>query len=356
MRTGVAHLPLHGGKAPRWLFDRMTRLGRQVLLVMAEEFGPGEILRRVADPYWFQGLGCVLGFDWHSSGVTTTTCGALKEGLRGIEREVGLWIAGGKGGASRKTPGEILAAGDHLSADPGGLVYASRMAAKVDTAALQDGYQLYHHTFFFTHSGEWAVVQQGMSDQSRMARRYHWLGEGVADFVVEPHAAVCCDGRGAVLNLTAVESGAARQAVATLACEPPEKLVRELKRIEVLDLPSRHQVELADLHPDRLRTIFLRTYERRPEGFEALLGIEGVGPRSVRALSLLAELLYGAPASARDPARFSFTHGGKDGHPYPVDRRTYDATIAALERAVRTAKLGRREQLEAFRRLGMMSQ
>jgi len=351
-RTGVANLPLHYGKAPRWLFERMVKLAREMAFAIVGEFGPEEMLRKMSDPFWFQAFGCVLGFDWHSSGVTTTLCGALKEGIKGQERELGLFVAGGKGRTSRQTPAEIEGYGPYLSAAPADLVYASRMTAKVDSSALQDGYQIYHHVFLFTVDGAWAVVQQGMNEATRYARRYHWLGEGVADFVCEPHSAICSDGRGEVLNLVAQESGPARNTIAQVVCEEkPEVLLGELKRLKTLELPPRHNVALGDIHPDRLHKIFLSTYERQPEDFESLLGLEGVGPKSIRALSLVSELVYGVPASYRDPARYSFAHGGKDGHPYPVDRSTYDKSIEVLGQAVRKAKLGDREKLEALRRL-----
>ena len=350
-RTGVAHLPLHYGVAPRWLFERMTRLARQVTLVIVEEFGPQEMLAKLSDPLWFQAFGCVLGFDWHSSGVTTTVCGALKEGLRGLERDSGLFVAGGKGKTSRKTPQELEAFGERFGFEPAGLVYASRLAAKVDSAALQDGYQLYHHTFVCSGDGAWTVIQQGMNEVTRWARRYHWLSAAVDDFVCEPHKAICSDERGVVLNMVAQESGECRDLSAELAGQNPDKLVGELKRLQTLELPERHHLEVSDIHPDKLAKIFLKTYERQPEDFERLLGMEGVGAKTIRALALVSELVYGAKASVRDPARFSFAHGGKDGHPYPVDRRTYDRSIEALRAAVERAKLGQREKLEALRRL-----
>ena len=354
-RTGVAELPLHYGKAPRWLFERMVELAREISLAIAGEFGPEEMVKRVSDPFWFQAFGCVLGFDWHSSGLTTTACGALKEGLKGMEGEVGLFVAGGKGRASRQTPAEIEGFGDLLAADPASLVYASRMAAKVDTVALQDGYDLYHHCFFSTARGAWAVVQQGMNKATRYARRYHWLGEQVADFVCEPHTAICSESVGEALNLVAQESAGARTTVTQLVVgERPESLVGELKRLQVLELPRRHHIMLQDIHPHRLSGILLRTYERQPGDFEELIGLEGVGAKTVRALSLISELVYGVPASFRDPARYSFAHGGKDGHPYPVDRATYDRSIALLSSALRRAKMGNREKMEAFKRLGVV--
>lgn len=352
MRTGIANLPLHYGKAPRWLFERMVKLSREVTLTIVMEFGPEEMLRRMSDPFWFQAFGCVLGFDWHSSGVTTTLCGALKESVKGMEQETGLYIAGGKGRASRQTPDEILHFGSSISADPQQLVYSSRMSAKVDNTAVQDGYQLYHHLFLFTQDGSWAVVQQGMNEANRYARRYHWLGETVADFVCEPHNAICSDSIGQALNMVARESEPARQTVTDIVVtEKPEKLLADLKKLKTLDMPPRHHLTLEDIHPDRLSKILIKTHERSPENFEQLLGLEGVGPKTVRALSLISELVYGVAPSFRDPARFSFAHGGKDGYPFPVDRKTYDRSIELLGKAVRRAKIGEPEKLSALRRL-----
>lgn len=351
-RTGVAHLPLHGGKAPAWLFQRMSRLAREVCIVIVEEFGPEEMLRKLSDPCWFQAFGCALGFDWHSSGLTTTTCGALKEGLRGIEGELGLFVAGGKGGTSRQTPSQIEAFGDHIAADPARLIYASKMVAKVDSAALQDGYQLYHHVFIFTRRGQWAVIQQGMNETARYARRYHWLGEAVTDFVCEPHAAICSEATGPCLNLVAAESAPARTTITGIASEEkPEKTLAELKRICSLDLPPRHYLKSEDIHPERLSRILLSTYERCPKDFEEVLSLPGVGAKTIRALSLLSELVYGAAPSFSDPARFSFAHGGKDGIPYPVDRCTYDQSIALLRKAITRSRMGWGEKRQAIARL-----
>ncbi|MBI2910006.1 MAG: DUF763 domain-containing protein [Chloroflexi bacterium] len=355
MRTGVANLPLHYGKAPRWLFQRMVQLARQVAIVIVEEKGPEEVLRRMADPFWFQAFGCVLGFDWHSSGVTTTVCGALKEGIKGLEKDLGLFVAGGKGKTSRQTPAQITAFGEAISLDPEPLVYASRMSAKVDSAAVQDGYQLYHHVFIFTAAGAWAVVQQGMNEANRYARRYHWLSDSVADLVCEPHSAVCCDSTGEPLNLVAEESAGARATIAEIVSqEKPEKLILDLKRLKSLSLPPRHEVRLEDINPERLDKIFLATYDRQPEDFEALLGLPGVGAKTLRALSLLSEIVHGVPASFRDPARFSFAHGGKDGYPYPVDRETYDKSVDLLRRAIGQAAIENSGKQEAEKRLAIL--
>ncbi|GAF25906.1 DUF763 domain-containing protein [Neomoorella thermoacetica] len=359
MRTGTASLPLHGGHCPPWLFERMQRLGPAILEVIVQEYGPQEVLRRLSDPHWFQAFGCVLGFDWHSSGLTTTLCGALKEGLRGREKDLGLVIAGGKGRTSRQTPHEIETAVDRLaltSLQPEDLVYASRMAAKVDNTALQDGYQLYHHVFIFTFDGQWAVVQQGMNETSRLARRYHWLGEGMQDFVCEPHAAVCCDARETALNMVARESEASRRVVTELGRQQPAKVVAEFSRILEKDLPNlalpwRHDVPRAGY----LNKALLKVYDVQPRDFAGVLGIEGVGPKTIRALAMVAEVAYGAPASFRDPVRYSFSHGGKDGHPYPVDRQVYDRTINVLEQALAAAKIGRSEKMQALKRLSRLA-
>jgi hypothetical protein len=350
-RTGFAHLPLHGGKAPRYLFERMVPLSREIVIFLVSEFGREEVLRRLSDPYWFQAFGCVLGFDWHSSGLTTTVCGALKEGLRGLEKDLGIFVAGGKGATSRKTPDEITVACDRIGRDPQPLVYASRISAKVDNSAVQDGYQLYHHSFVFTAEGQWCIVQQGMSDETSMARRYHWLSDSVSSYVSEPHAAICCDATAPTLNLVAAESAEVRSNSAALAAEKPEVTLKALTHLPLLEMPRRHEVSTGDINPKYLQKILLRTYETAPADFEALLSIAGVGAKTLRALALTSELIYGTRASQKDPARYSFAHGGKDGTPYPVDRTTYDKTIEVLHHALNGAKIDRSEKVRAFRRL-----
>lgn len=355
-RTGTANLPLHSGKAPRWLFERMVKLAREITIVIVSDFGPDEMLRRLSNPYWFQAFGCVLGFDWHSSGVTTTLCGAVKESIKGIEIDLGIFVAGGKGKTSRKTPSEIENWAGIISIDPAPLVYASRMSAKVDSAAIQDGYQLYHHAFLFTAKGSWSVVQQGMNETNHYARRYHWLSEGVNDFVNEPHSAILSEAFGPALNLVAAESHPARNTISKIAVEEkPEQVMADLIKIQTLDLPARHALTNRDLHPDSIRKIILSTYEQQPQDFEHLLGLPGVGPKTIRALSLIAELIYGVPPSYRDPARYSFAHGGKDGIPYPVDKPAYDRSIDLLGRAIAKAKLGLSEKHDAFHRLGKLA-
>jgi len=333
----------------------MVPLAREITIAIVADYGPDEMLRRLSHPYWFQAFGCVLGFDWHSSGVTTTLCGALKEGIKGIERDLGLFAAGGKGKTSRKTPAEIENWGEKIGIEPAPLVYASRMSAKVDSAAVQDGYQLYHHSFLFTAKGSWTVIQQGMNESNRYARRYHWLGETVADFVNEPHAAILSETRGQTLDLTATESMPARTTITGIVSkEQPEKVVAELRRLKILNLPARHQIYTRDLHPDSLSRIILSTYERQPQNFERLLGLSGVGAKTIRALSLIAELVHGVEPSYRDPARYSFAHGGKDGIPYPVDKQTYDKSIELLSKAINHTKMGPSEKQKAFQRLNRL--
>ena len=351
MKTGVAHLPLHSGRAPSWLFQRMKSLSGEIVSALIDVGGAKEMLRRLSDPFWFQAFGCTLGFDWHSSGVTTTVCGALKEGIRGREKELGFYAAGGKGRTSRKTPQEIEAFCEKGPVDAAPLVYASRMSAKVDSAAVQDGYQIYHHCFFFTAEGSWAVVQQGMNEENRYARRYHWLGDEMEDFVCEPHRAVCCDLKGKGLNLVARESDRSREAITEISREEPDWVVHEGKKVNQLFLPKAHPVPGEEIRLERLEKIFIKIHEQAPVDFESLLGVPGVGPKTLRALSLISELIYGAKPSFKDPARFSFAHGGKDGHPYPVDRRVYDQTIAVLREAVERARIGDRDRMEAVRRL-----
>jgi hypothetical protein len=336
----------------------MVRLSREIVIYLASEYGTREVLRRLSDPFWFQAFGCVLGFDWHSSGVTTTVCGAVKEGIKDIDAEIGFFAAGGKGNVSRKTPQQIADACDRMGCDAQPLVYASKTAAKVDSAAVQDGYQLYHHVFFFTSVGDWCVVQQGMSDASRMARRYHWLSESVTSFVDDPHEAVCCDARVDTLNLVAHENDPVRRASAELAAQKPEVTLTALEKMPIpsLSMPRRHDLlpEL-DVASPYLQKILVKTYERAPQDFEALLAIEGVGPKTLRALALASELVHGTSTTMRDPARFSFAHGGKDGTPFPVDKITYDRTIEILNKAINRSAIDRSEKVKAFKRLAEFS-
>ncbi|MCX7757390.1 MAG: DUF763 domain-containing protein [candidate division WOR-3 bacterium] len=351
MRCGIAELPLHYGSAPRWLFNRMVKLARAISEIILGEFGTDEFLKRISDPVWFQSLGCVLGFDWHSSGLTTTVCGALKEGLKDIGLEYGLFVAGGKGQTSRKTPEEIILWAKKLGFVPEPLIYASKLTAKVDSAALQDGYQIYHHTFIGTKNGKWAVIQQGMNTETRWARRYHWLSWEVKDFVVEPHKAIVCHQKGQALNMVATESEKAREIATLIACEKPEKTVKIITKIKEIKLPQRHFITLTDINQIHLKKILTETYYNQPKNFKELLSISGVGPKTIRALALMSELIYKTQPSYTDPVIYSFAHGGKDGHPYPINRREYDKSIMILETAIRQAKLGYNEKLSLLRKL-----
>ncbi|MEW5694117.1 MAG: DUF763 domain-containing protein [Candidatus Hydrogenedentota bacterium] len=351
MRRGIANLPLHNGYAPRWLFDRMVRLAKEIVKVIVTDFSPEELLRRLSDPFWFQAFGCVLGFDWHSSGITTTVCGAVKQGLKDINKELGIYVAGGKGKTSRKTPQEIENYCSILGIDSRPLVYASKLSAKVDNSAVQDGYQLYHHCFIFTTQGRWCVVQQGMNENNCYARRYHWFSDTLYSFVNEPHNAVCCDLRKPSLNMVAAESIGSRDKSVEIANIHPEKLTKEVSKVLSLTLPQRHEITIDDINSKRLQKILVSTYEQKPENYESLLGLQGVGPKTVRALALIAELIYGTKASYKDPARYSFAHGGKDGYPYPVNREVYDNSIHYLKECINSAKIEYTEKKKAFQRL-----
>ncbi len=359
MRTGIANLPLHWGKAPPWLFDRMKRLAREITFIIVAEYGQDEFLKRISDPFWFQSLGCVLGFDWHSSGVTTTVGGALKEGLKGLEKELGLVVAGGKGKTSRKTPEEIVLWGERFNLSVSlvsNLVYASRMSAKVDTSCLQDGFQIYHHNFIFTPKGSWAVIQQGMNPDLFSARRYHWISDELKDFVEEPHKANCTQKKSKTLNLTAKKSKRTRNLSVELIKDDLFGLLKGLKRLEVLDLPKTHPIYEQNFDIKRLERTVNQIKEKEPKDFERMLGIKGVGPKTILALALICELIYGTKPSWKDPARYSFAHGGKDGYPYPVHRETYDSSIEILKKAINKSKIERSEKIQSLRALSCFYQ
>jgi len=355
MRTGTAHLPLHRGKAPRWLFLRMVRLARAITITMVESFGPEQYIHSLANPFWFQAFGCILGFDWHSSGLTTTVCGAIKEGIAGIEDELHLYPCGGKGKRSRNTPTEIAQFCNNLEIDPSQLIYNSRLSAKVDNTAVQDGYQLYHHFFIFTQKQHWSVIQQGMNPQNHYARRYHWHAQTQLDFVSDPHAGIASEATHArVLNMAARESKSAQESCQTLSCTDPDKWLIKPLSLFNYEAPKRHYITSADINPKYIRQTLLRTYEAQPKSFEALLGLPGVGPKTIRALALTAQLIFGTEPSFKDPARYSFAHGGKDGHPYHVNRTTYEETISFLEKSINRAHVERTDKVKAFRRLATL--
>lgn len=350
MKTGTADLPLHGGRVPRWLALRMASLGRVLVEALVLEYGRSEVLRRLADPFWFQSLGCVMGMDWHSSGITTSVLGALKRGLAPVEDDLGIHVCGGRGRHSRRTPDELLALGERVSLDAPALVRASRLVAKVDSAAVQDGFDLYLHSFVVTDDGHWAVVQQGMNPEKRQARRYHWLWEHAGSFVEEPHNAI--EGQPSpfpIVNLTDRAAAEARAQTVALAVADPACVVAGVQR--VLTMPSHHDVRAENLDLRRLGAALQVAAERGPSSFPELLLTPQIGKRTLLALALVAEVLHGAPSRFADPARFAFAHGGKDGHPFPVPLKIYDETLRVLRRAVDAAKLDQRDKLLALRRL-----
>ncbi len=365
-RTGVANLPLHGGKAPSWLTGRMRKLAKEIASIMIEEQGTEKFLERLSDPYWFQAFGCVLAYDWHSSGVTTVVTGILKGALS--PKEHGIAVCGGKGKTSRKTPSDIEAVGEKFGFSEqtvDELTYTSRMTAKVDNTAIQAGYQLYHHAFLVTKDEKWAVIQQGMSDQDRSARRYHWLSENTKCFVEEPHNAIACNiKRQRALNMVAKTSDAARKASVDLSKEPTRKLMtliqstaKPLNQTSLQEwLPKTadpwQQTQTTLNMPRNINWDTLaRVYEFQPSNYEELLSVKGVGPATVRGLALVAELVYGEAPSWEDPVKFSFAYGGKDGVPYPVDRKAMDESIEILKQSVQEAKIGEKEKLQSLQRL-----
>ncbi|MDI9643909.1 MAG: DUF763 domain-containing protein [Candidatus Verstraetearchaeota archaeon] len=355
-RTGVAQLPLHGGYAPAWLIRRMERLAEEIVLIIVDEFGRDEFLKRVSDPFWFQALGCVLGFDWHSSGVTTVTTAALKEAVD--PESTGIAICGGKGKRSRETIEEISSTGELLGLSTSTieeLKYASRMGAKVDTAAIQSGYTLYHHSFILTEDGKWAIVQQGMNPENRMARRFHWVSDSLVSFVVEPHKAIVgTSSRAQVLNMTAKEAEGCRKASVDLVRGDPAKL-----RGSMVSLKDQAQRTLCEWTGERLLVMpwsinwkaLEAAYNRQPKNYEELISLEGIGPSTVKGLALVSELIYGEPPSWRDPVKYSFAFGGKDGVPFPVRRKEMDEAIEILRLAIESSKVGDRDRRNALRRL-----
>lgn len=381
IQRGVASFGLDYGRCPPWLYERMVKLGREMAYVLIAEYGPDEFIKRIADPVWFQSLGTVLAFDWNASGLTTILTAALKEAIRGHERDWGVFICGGKGKTSRKTPEEIAQWGEKLSLpvpQANNLIYNSKMSAKVDSALVQDGFQLYHHSFFFSRGGAWAVVQQGMNKEKRSARRYHWFSENINDLVSEPHSGISSPVvLNRVLNLTAKQSAETRKISTELVQAGYATLMKDItllrkyssrlsqmakfengagEQLTLMNLETRefkyHPVVHEDFSKSKyLEKVLARVADRKPENYEKLISIEGVGPKTVRALALVGEVIYGAKPSYEDPARYSFAHGGKDATPYPVDRKTYDQTIMMLGEAVQKTRLSPEEKKKATGRL-----
>ncbi|MBB4481815.1 DUF763 domain-containing protein [Rhizobium etli] len=371
-RAGSADLPLHRGRVPHWLGDRMTRLGTLITEAIVHHYGRDEFLRRLAHPFWFQSFGAVMGMDWHSSGITTSVLGALKRGLKPRAGELGLHVCGGRGQHSRRTPQELVSIGERVGLDGEGLATTSRLIAKVDSAALQDGFDLYLHGFIVADDGHWVVVQQGMNGDRRQARRYHWLSEGLESFVDSPHAAIEGRSQGEIVNLADRRAERSRRGqLDLLATLGPDRIVREaaaLQRAEQpvpepaeqpmlphLIMPAHHDVRESDVNMRRLHGNLAAAADRGPADFQELLLVPGVGARTVKALAMVAEVVHGAPCRFSDPARFSIAHGGKDRHPFPVPLKVYDETIGVMKSAVLKGRLGREEELQALKRLDEQS-
>src|SRR5437763_4265097 len=351
-RSGIADLPLHGGRVPPWLAERMTRLGTAITEMVVHHYGSGEFLTRLSDPFWFQAFGCVMGMDWHSSGITTSVMAALKRGLAPRAHELGIYVCGGRGRFARNTPAELRWIADRRGFDGEAFVRTSLLTARIDNNAIGDGFQIYLHSFVLTSDREWVVVQQGLNTDKGMARRYHWHSNSVRDFVAEPHTAIVGAHQGKIMNLVDVNARAAQAALLEIARERPE---RTLLAARHLQMPRHHDVQPKDVNLKRLGSVLALAYDRDLHNFAELLLLEKLGPRTLQSLALIAEVVHGAPTRFSDPARFSFAHGGKDGHPFPVPLKTYDQSLAVLRNALDKARVGNTERLSAFRRLDRFS-
>jgi uncharacterized protein len=353
MARRYADLPLHYGKVPPWLAERMTLLGGAITESIILEYGKSEVLKRLSDPLWFQAFGSVLGMDWHSSGITTSVMGALKRAINVRSKELGIYIAGGRGKHSRKTPDELIQISNLTGLNGQELVRSSKLAAKVDNTAIQDGFQLYLHNFILTDEGEWAIVQQGMNDASGMARRYHWHSKQFQSYLSSPHVGVTGVNQGLILNLADDKADVTRSAILNITKENPEKMLGEVRKIV---MPRHHEVLESDVNMKRLGAVLTLAHERGVQNFESLLLLEGVGPRTVQSLTLVSEVIHGTPSRFTDPARFSFAHGGKDGHPFPVPLKVYDETINILKGSVEKAKIGNTDKHKAIQQLSLLAQ
>jgi hypothetical protein len=347
-RSGSADLPLHTGYVPQWLYERMAKLGFAITEAIITEYGKKEFLSRMSDPFWFQSFGAVMGMDWHSSGITTSVMGALKRAINPHSKDLGIYICGGKGKFSKDAPKELLLVGEKTGLNGDELVRFSKLSAKVDNTAVQDGFQLYIHNFIVSAEGDWTVVQQGMREGDAMARRYHWHSQHVRSFVEEPHTAICGINQGQILNLTASEANTTREGMLNITQEKPELMMREIQH---LVMPNHHDVRSKDVDLKRLGAILWLAHDTQPKDFEDLLLLQGVGPRTVQSLALVSEVIHGTPSRFKDPARFSFAHGGKDGHPFPVPTKTYDEVISTLQKAVHKAKIGQADKAQALKKL-----
>lgn len=352
MKRGTADLPLHYGTVPPWLAERMSLLGGAIAEAIIIEYGRPALLQRLSDPFWFQSLGCVLGMDWHSSGITTSVMNALRKAINCRSEELGVYICGGRGKFSRETPNQLLEVANKTGLNGNELVRHSKLAAKVDNTAVQDGFQLYLHTFIVTKEGDWSVIQQGMNPNERMARRYHWLSSSLRSFMEEPHTSVCGRNQGLILNLTDKLAAPTKEGIMELTKESPDKLMREVSII----LPNHHEVKAEDVNLKRLGAALILAHETNVSDMESLLLLEGVGPRTLQSLTLVSEVIHGTPSRFSDPARFSFAHGGKDGHPFPVPTSVYDETIEVFDKAIRQARLGEKDKSNALNNLSKISQ
>lgn len=331
----------------------MALLGGAIVEAIVLQYGKGEVLRRLSDPCWFQALGCVMGMDWHSSGITTSVMGALKKSVNPMSGELGIYICGGKGRHSRETPAELQVIAEHTGLPGDLLVRSSKLSAKVDNTAVQDGFQIYLHSFVVSDAGEWAVIQQGMNDASGMARRYHWHSATLPSFTETPHTFIYGQNQGQILNLTDKGATPAKSGLLQMVQEGPDRMLPEIRK---LVMPSHHDVRAMDVDLKRLGSVLAVAHERELHDFESLLLLEGVGPRTIQSLTLVSEVIYGTPSRFTDPARFSFAHGGKDGHPFPVPTKVYDETIQVLRSAVDKSKLGQTDKQEAIRKLSVLSE
>jgi len=348
MNRSYADMPLHYGQVPPWLYQRMSKLGIAIIEAIVLEYGKSAVLQRLSDPFWFQALGCVLGMDWHSSGITTSVMGALKKPVNERSKELGIYICGGKGKYSKETPSELLRIAGQTGLNGDALVRSSKLSAKVDNTAIQDGFQLYLHSFILSNEGEWAVVQQGMNDATGMARRYHWHSAAFSSFVEEPHTFIYGANQGLILNITDKDAGGTRAGILQLTKENPERLLPEIKK---LVMPTHHDMRAKDVDLKRLGSILAVAYQKENLDIASLLLLEGLGPRTLQSLVLVSEVIHGTPSRFQDPARFSFAHGGKDGHPFPVPIKVYDEAIQTLEHAIQRAKMGHSEKNEAIKNL-----
>ena len=347
-RSGIADLPLHVGRVPPWLAQRMTKLGSAITETIVHHYGTSAFLTRLSDPFWFQAFGAVMGMDWHSSGITTSVMGALKRGLAPRAHELGLYVCGGRGRFSRNTPNELRSLAEQHGFDGDALVRTSRLTARIDNNAIADGFQIYLHSFVVTSTGEWVVVQQGLNDQNGLARRYHWHSASVRDFVAEPHTAIFGENQGTIMNLVDAKADRAQSALLEIANERPEKTISAARHLR---LPAHHEVRAKDVDLKRLGAVLAVAYERGLQDFTELLLLEKLGPRTLQSMALVAEVVHGAPSRFNDPGRFSFAHGGKDGHPHPVPLKTYDESLNFLRNSLDAAKVGHTEKIDGFRRL-----